>query len=260
MRKHRNNSIYKVYTCSTLKRFSIKSRILLNIVSYIRNMNAEMVKSLLINRKTNCIIKVFGILTVYCDHLDIPKISSAKHIRFTYLIRTPVSLIYNSFRKFAWNIISFNYRHNVYSGIIDISYDLHNLTFRLLALNGISIISYLNNNFISCDSLAMMLNRNKDIAGNPAIIRNNEAKVLLPLIGSNNLIHSSYQNIPDTSFLSLTSRFRQKFNLNSIRMEGSVNILLRNKNIFISSLNFNEAKASGIGDKSTNNHFFILFA
>ena len=112
-------------------------------------MNSKVIEAFLINGYAYSIVKVLALFTVYRHHLHISKISSSKHIRFTDFISCTHSLIHYSFRELTWNLISFDNSQDVHARVIDITYDLSDFAFRILAGYTVTIISDLYYDFIS---------------------------------------------------------------------------------------------------------------
>ena len=137
---------------------------------------------------------------------------------------------------------------------------LYNLAFRLSAVS--TIISNLNYNLMTCNSSHSIFSRNINVLSNLLIIRKHISlfptlyEVLwLPKI-SYNLLNLVWKHLYNSCFLTLTCLAILNLNKNHVMMKSSVNLILRNKVIFILSFNFNEAKTSIITYKVT---FYIMF-
>ena len=131
---------------------------------------------------------------------------------------------------------------------------LYNLAFRLSAVS--TIISNLNYNLMTCNSSHSIFSRNINVLSNLLIIRKHISESLWLLKISYNLLNLVWKHLYNSCFLTFTCLAILNLNKNHIMMKSSVNLILRNKVIFILSFNFNEAETSIITYKVT---FYIMF-
>ena len=199
---------------------------------------------------TDSVIQILGILSVDGHHGHIPQIPAAVTVRLGYLLGYPLHLVHDLLAEFHRQIKATYDRHDVYTGIVDMSQDLHDFALRTLRIRAVS--GDLHHDLMSGHGPLRPLLRHENILCYLRVIRNDKADITLGLlIGSHHLSHSPGNNTKDLRFLPFAGLHRQKCHFHGILMECSTLLVLRNEQILVPSFHFHKSKAFGIADKSS---------
>ena len=199
---------------------------------------------------TDSIIQILGILSVDGHHGHIPQIPASGTIRLGYLLGYPLHLAHDLLAEFHRQIKATYDRHDVYTGIVDMSQDLHDFTLRALRIRAVS--GDLHHDLMSGHGPLRPLLRHENILCYLRVIRNDKAKITLGLlIGSHHLSHTPGNDADNLRFLAFAGLRRQKCHFHGILMECSTLLVLRNEQILVPSFHFHKSKAFGIADKSS---------
>ena len=205
---------------------------------------------------TDSIIQILGILSVDGHHGHIPQIPAAVTVRLGYLLGYPLHLVHDLLAEFHRQIKATYDRHDVYTGIVDMSQDLHDFALRALRIRAVS--GDLHHDLMSGHGSLRPLLRHENILCYLRVIRNDKAEITLGLlIGSHHLSHSPGNDTKDLRFLPLAGLYRQKCHFHGILMECSALLVLRNEQILVPSFHFHKSKAFGIADKSSCQHLTV---
>ena len=205
---------------------------------------------------TDSVIQILGILSVNGHHGHIPQIPAAGTVCLGYLLGYPLHLVHELLAEFHRQLKATYDRHDIYTGIVDMSQDLHD--FALWALRIRAVSGDLYHDLMSGHGSLRPLLRHKNILCYLRVIRDDKAEIALRLlIGSHHLGHSSGNDANDLRFLPFTGLRRQKCHFHGILMECSTLLVLRNEQILVPSFHFHKSKAFGIADKSSCQHLTV---
>ena len=205
---------------------------------------------------TDSVIQILGILSVDGHHGHIPQIPAAVTVRLGYLLGYPLHLVHDLLAEFHRQIKATYDRHDVYTGIVDMSQDLHDFALRALCIRAVS--GDLHYDLMSGHGSLRPLLRHENILCYLRVIRNDKAEITLGLlIGSHHLSHSPGNDTKDLRFLPLAGLYRQKCHFHGILMECSALLVLRDEQILVPSFHFHKSKAFGIADKSSCQHLTV---
>ena len=205
---------------------------------------------------TDSVIQILGILSVNGHHGHIPQIPAAGTVCLGYLLGYPLHLVHELLAEFHRQIKATYDRHDVYTGIVDMSQDLYDFTLRTLRIRAVS--GDLHHDLMSGHGSLRPLLRHENILCYLRVIRNDKTEITLGLlIGSHHLGHSSGNDANDLRFLPFTGLRRQKCHFHSVLMECSTLLVLRNEQILVPSFHFHKSKAFGIADKSSCQHLTV---
>ena len=205
---------------------------------------------------TDSVIQILGILSVDGHHGHIPQIPAAGTVRLGYLLGYPLHLVHDLLTEFHRQIKATYDRHDVYTGIVDMSQDLHDFALRALCIRAVS--GDLHYDLMSGHGSLRPLLRHENILCYLRVIRDDKAEITLGLlIGSHHLGHSPGNDTKDLRFLSFAGLRRQKCHFHGVLMECSALLVLRNEQILVPSFHFHKSKTFGIADKSSCQHLTV---
>ena len=205
---------------------------------------------------TDSVIQILGILSVNGHHGHIPQIPAAGTVCLGYLLGYPLHLVHELLAEFHRQLKATYDRHDIYTGIVDMSQDLHD--FALWALRIRAVSGDLYHDLMSGHGSLRPLLRHENILCYLRVIRDDKAEIALRLlIGSHHLGHSSGNDANDLRFLPFTGLRRQKCHFHGILMECSTLLVLRNEQILVPSFHFHKSKAFGIADKSSRQNLTV---
>ena len=189
--QHRDHSVHKVHAGSPLVRVLIERTLLLYIMAHIRDVNAEMVDRLPVYRllrHTDCIVQILRILSVDGHHRHISKVHSSvlldllRYILRRERLRDMGDLLHHLFRELLRQPVGPDDGQDIHSRIIDMAQNFLYMAFRIFIFRRVSIQLY--HNFMPGYRAVFLSLGDKDIHGDPRVVRDHETEILVFLEGS----------------------------------------------------------------------------
>ena len=198
MGQHGNHPIYQIHTGTSFVSFLIQSGILLHIMGNVRNMHAQFIIAIIQFRQGNSVIQIFGIFPINGDGQHISQIFSAHHLFFIDFQFHIFDFLIHFLREFHRQLVTANHRKDIHTGIVDMSQNLNDLSFRIPSV--LTVICDFYHNFMPCHSTHAVFSGNENIFCYLLIVCCNKAKAFHLLIQPHQTGHTSFQHTDDGAF------------------------------------------------------------
>ena len=147
-------------------------------------MNAKMIE-FSVETAAYAVVQVLRVLTVDRDYKSISQVHPAGLFLFAHLAGNGRNFIYNSLGELNGNSVRADNSQNIGRGIVDMSDDIDNMAFGILALS--AEIGDLNLDLMAADGTLREAVRDKNIIAELLIVRNNKAVGLGALEGTDDV-------------------------------------------------------------------------
>ena len=245
-RQHGYDTVYQIYTGSSLQSLTIQGTSRLYIIADICNMYTQMINISFFGQR-NTIIQILGIFPVNRHNRPVTKIHTPLKISFNHSIRYTFCLIHRFNRKIHREFIGPGNGKHINTGLSGFSQNFLNPSLRILVLS--AVCGNFRHHLSSISSTLCMLLRNKNITLHFCIIGNNKSIILAFFKCSYHFCDSMSQNLNHNTFPAASVFLRLQTNLYPVLMKCIHGILFLDKNIFLLTFHLDKTKSPRVSYK-----------
>ena len=208
-------------------------------------MDAQAVKAgLLIEAQGDGVIQILGVFSVNGHHQLPAKVQTSLLFFLRNAVRNGCKALRNILREGSRKAVGLCQGQDIHPGIVHMSQDLRDLPFRAVLIVSVGRQPY--HHLMALHRSQVLSLRNEDVPGDPLIIRQHKAVVLLLLIEAHKLRVGmlQYPQHPSLGALALFLLFDQDTDL--ISVHGPSGPVPGDKDVLVSAFHGHEAEASGI--------------
>ena len=220
LRQHRDHSVGEIDGGAAAQRFPVQLRALLDIVRYVRDVNAQRVPVWML-RQRNRVVEILRVRTVDRHQLPVPEVSPAFEVTVQHMIRASLRLPQLLLRKFHREVLASGDGENIHPRGVGRPEYLPDRSDRI-RMSSSSVIRDLRQYLVSVLRAVPRLVRNQHGPVQLQIVRDHEHHVTVPLRGSDHFVHTAGEDPGDRPGLLSAVYLRKQPDLHRIPIPGAV--------------------------------------